>query len=211
MNKMAIRQVTVCISLILATAGPVAAQIHAERYERLKSEAAQGDVDAAYDLGMMYYLGRFAQEGGPERDTERGVEIFRPLAENGHARAQWRLGWAYELGSGVDRDAEAAYRWYTNSAAQGFVHAKQTLGKLYLDGRGTDHDADKAYHLLREAAEGNVTRAMVDLARMYNDENLGPTYDPARAVHWFRLTAEQNDPNGVRGLSDAYLLIVTEN
>lgn len=193
------------LALSLGAAHPLVAQDFSERYERLKSEAAQGDSDAAYDLGVLYYLGMQAGQGGPERDVERGVALFRPLAESGDARAQWRLGWAYEMGSGVERDAETAYRWYQPAAEQGFMPAKQTLGKLYLEGRGTEQNADRAYRLLRDAAEGNQQRAMIDLARMYQDQDLGPEYDPERAVHWFRIAAERNDPNGVRGLSDAYL------
>jgi len=193
------------IALCFGTTLPASAQDYAERYERLKTEAAQGDDDAAYDLAVMYYLGHRAQRGGPERDTERGVALFRPLAESGDPRAQWRLASAYEMGSGVERDAEMAYLLYQQAAEQGFLLAKQNLGKLYLDGRGTEHDADKAYALLREASEGNQQRAMIDLARMYQDADLGPEYDPEMAVHWFRIAAEANNMNGVRGLSDAYL------
>ncbi|MDD7973263.1 tetratricopeptide repeat protein [Roseinatronobacter alkalisoli] len=193
------------LALVLGMSISAAAQDQSERYEQLKADAARGDADAMYELGEMYYLGMQAQRGGPERDTERGVELFRPLAEAGHVRAQWRLGWAYEMGSGVERDAETAYRLYTEAAAQGFIHAKQTLGKLYIDGRGTESDYDRAYALLREAAEADVVRAMTDLARLYQDPARGPVHDPARAVHWFRMSAEQNQPTGVQGLSEAYL------
>lgn len=192
-------------ALVLGMSVGAAAQDQSERYERLKADAARGDTDAMYELGEMYYLGTQARHGGPERDTERGVELFRPLAEAGHARAQWRLGWAYEMGSGVERDAETAYRLYTDSAGQGFIHAKQTLGKLYIDGRGTPPDYDRAYTLLREAAEADVVRAMTDLARLYQDPERGPVHHPSRAVHWFRMSAEQNQPAGVRGLSEVYL------
>lgn len=192
-------------ALMLGISMGASAQDQSERYERLKADAARGDAEAMYRLGEMYYLGSQARRGGPERDTQRGVELFRPLAEAGHARAQWRLGSAYEMGSGVERDAEIAYRLYTESAAQGFIHAKQTLGKLYIDGRGTAPDYDRAYTLLREAAEADVVRAMVDLARLYQDPDRGPMHDPSRAVHWLRISAEENQPTGVRGLSEAYL------
>lgn len=199
-------QTSLCtFALVLGMSMDASAQVQAERYERLKADAARGDAEAMYRLGEMYYLGNQARHGGPERDTERGLELFRPLAEAGHARAQWRLGWAYEMGSGVERDADIAYRLYTESAAQGFIHAKQTLGKLYLDGRGTAPDYDRAYTLLREAAEADVVRAMADLAGLYKDPDRGPVHDPSRAVHWFRMSAEQNQPAGVLGLSQAYL------
>lgn len=193
------------LALVLGMSVGAIAQDQSERYERLKADAARGDSDAMYDLGVMYYLGTQSRRGGPEQDDERGVELFRILAESGHAQAQWRLGWAYEMGSGVERDAETAYRLYTESAAQGFVHAKQTLGKLYIDGRGTPPDYDRAYDLLREAAEADVVRAMTDLARLYQDPDRGPVHDPSRAVYWFRMAAEQKQPTAVRELSQAYL------
>ncbi len=192
-------------AVLLALATPLAAQDWTGRYERLKEEAARGDVDAIYDLGVVYYLGTLARGGGPERDEERGLELLRPLAEDGHARAQWRLGWAYQMGSGVERDAEEAYRLYTASAAQGFVHAKQTLGRLYLDGRGTEVDTDRAYALLRTAAEADVVRAMTDLGRLYLDPERGPVHDPERALHWLGVAAENNQPAAVRDLANAYL------
>lgn len=205
MIDLVVRTSVRALVLVLGISTSATAQGQSERYEKLQADAARGDTDAMYELGEMYYLGTQARHGGPERDTERGVELFRPLAEAGHARAQWRLGWAYEMGSGVERDAETAYRLYTDSAAQGFIHAKQTLGKLYIDGRGTAPDFDRAYDLLREAAEADVVRAMTDLARLYQDPDRGPVYDPSRAVHWLRISAEHNQPTGVRGLSEAYL------
>ncbi|TVR49807.1 MAG: sel1 repeat family protein [Rhodobacteraceae bacterium] len=205
MTKPVFRPAFSAALLVLGMAAPAAAQDPLDRYERLKSEAERGDTDAIYDLGVIYYLGTMARHGGPERDEERGLELFRPLAEAGHAQAQWRLGWAYEMGSGVERDAETAYRLYTEAAAQGFIHAKQTLGKLYIDGRGTEPDYDRAYDLLRAAADADVVRAMIDLARLYQDPDRGPVHDPERAIHWLRMSAENNQPTAVRELSNAYL------
>lgn len=200
-----LKRFMVCILLAAATVAPAYAQDFTERFESLQAAAAQGDLDATYELGVLYHLGSRASRGGPEHDPERGVAIFAPLAAGGDARAQWRLGGAYELGRGVERDADTAYRWYRAAADQGFIPAMQPLGRLYLTGTGTAQDADTAYALFREAAEAGNLRAKIALARLYQDADLAPDYDPVRAVHWFRRAAQRDDNNGVRGLSNAYL------
>lgn len=46
---------------------------------------------------------------------------LRPLAEQGNAGAQNRLGIMYEKGQGVPQDHAAAVKWYRKAAAQGYT------------------------------------------------------------------------------------------
>jgi len=202
-----LNHLTLCaMAMMISVAGlPANAQDFSQRYQQLQAGAAQGDSDAAYDLGVLYLLGSRAERGGPEQDEARGLDLLRPLAENGDARAQWRLGRAYEFGNGVARDADQAYIWYRAAADQGLIHVMQPLGRMYLDGRGAPQDAATAYDLFRQGAEAGNLRAKIALARLYQDAERAPVYDPSRAVHWFRQAAQQDDSNGVRGLSNAYL------
>lgn len=200
------RKLMTAALLSAALALPAAAQVGAERYERLKEEAAQGDSEAIYRLGEMYYLGNFASTGGPERDRARGVELWMPLAEAGDPRAQWRVGDAYSvIGDGIETDLELGYTWLRASADQGYLYAMHPLGGMYLNGRGVEADEDEAYRLFRLGAEAGAQRSIVALAQMYQRPDQGPVHDPQEGVHWFRLGAEQNNSNAVRGLSDAYL------
>ena len=53
-------------------------------------------------------------------DYAAALREWRPLAEQGHAKAQNNLGGGmYEKGQGVPRDKVSAYMWYSLSAAQG--------------------------------------------------------------------------------------------
>ena len=50
-------------------------------------------------------------------DYAAAVALFRPLAEQGVAEAQFNLGWLYELGwGGVPKDYAEAARWYRLAA-----------------------------------------------------------------------------------------------
>ena len=67
----------------------------------------------------MYTNGR----GVPENDVE-AVRWFRLAAEQGYARAQFRLGLMYGFGSGVPQNNIRAYVWYSVAAAQGLEVAR---------------------------------------------------------------------------------------
>eukprot|EP00451_Oxyrrhis_marina_P026325 CAMPEP_0204345862 /NCGR_PEP_ID=MMETSP0469-20131031/26723_1 /ASSEMBLY_ACC=CAM_ASM_000384 /TAXON_ID=2969 /ORGANISM="Oxyrrhis marina" /LENGTH=112 /DNA_ID=CAMNT_0051331375 /DNA_START=68 /DNA_END=406 /DNA_ORIENTATION=- len=59
------------------------------------------------------------------------VQFYKHLANGGCALAQFRMGLAYEQGSGVGRDLRTAAEWYSLSAAQGFAHASQRLAAIH--------------------------------------------------------------------------------
>src|SRR5512142_452260 len=46
-------------------------------------------------------------------DHKKAVGIYRPLAEQGDAEAQYALGYMYRNGEGVPRDYVKAYMWFT--------------------------------------------------------------------------------------------------
>ena len=78
---------------------------------------------------MRFFLGVQERVGGA--DYDKGLAAFRsgdratalrewrPLAEDGHADAQFALGWVYHKGQGVLQDYKTAVKWYTLAAEQG--------------------------------------------------------------------------------------------
>jgi TPR repeat protein len=58
---------------------------------------------------------------------------WRPLAEQGDARAQWSLGLMYHYGDGVTKDLKEAVRWY-RKAAEGNIRSCQTNANQSLYG-----------------------------------------------------------------------------
>ena len=76
--------------------------------------ADQGEVQAQYCLGMMYYRG----EGVPQ-DYVQAAKWYRLAADQGYAHAQANLGLKYSNGRGVPQDYVQAHKWYNLAAAQG--------------------------------------------------------------------------------------------
>ena len=86
-------------------------------------------------------------------DYALAARLFRPLAEQGDAKAQSALGEMYDKGMGVPKDTQEAVQWYRKAADQGFASAQHNLGVLYAEGRGVPQDDQEAVQWWRKAAD----------------------------------------------------------
>ena len=73
-------------------------------------------------------------------DYAQAIRLFRPLAEQGHADAQYSLGIMYQKGQGLHQDYTQAALWYRKAAEQGVTMAQAGLSYLYATGRGVPQD-----------------------------------------------------------------------
>ena len=87
------------------------------------------------------------------QDYATALQLCRPLAEEGDARAQLSLGGMYYNGQGVQRDFLKAAKWTRKAAEQGYALAQANLGVLYWNGEGVPQDVVLAYMWLSLAAE----------------------------------------------------------
>ncbi|MAG00089.1 MAG: hypothetical protein CL388_02625, partial [Acidiferrobacteraceae bacterium] len=95
-------------------------------------------------LTLALLLGSVGTGCGPDFDkglaaTQSGhfataLREWRPLAEQGDARAQFNLGVMYVKGQGVPQDDKTALKWYTLAAEQGLADAQTNLGNMYRKG-----------------------------------------------------------------------------
>ena len=69
-------------------------------------------------------------------DFATALREWTPLAEQGHATAQYNLGQMYRLGRGVPQDDAEAVKWYRLAAEQGDASAQNNLGGMYSNGNG---------------------------------------------------------------------------
>ena len=78
-----------------------------------------------------YNDGFLAAEGG---DFKSAVDQWRPLAEEGHAIAQFNMALLYHGGLGVDLNEATAVSWYKKSAKNGYYKAQEYLAVGYREG-----------------------------------------------------------------------------
>jgi uncharacterized protein len=86
-------------------------------------------------------------------DYATALREFRPLAEQGHAKSQFNLGWMYEKGQGVPKNDKTAMKWYKLAAKQGVAFAQFNLGWMYDQGQGVPKNHKTAVKWYRLAAE----------------------------------------------------------
>ena len=63
-------------------------------------------------------------------DWEAALKLVKPLAEQGDAEAQSKLGFMYASGQGVTQDDEEAVKWFRLAAEQGDEEAQSALDAL---------------------------------------------------------------------------------
>ncbi|MGZ5007726.1 MAG: J domain-containing protein [Methylobacter sp.] len=87
------------------------------------------------------------------------LAIYRQLAEQGHAKAQFNLGLMYDQGQHIEQDYAQAVAWYQKAAEQGNANAQYNLALKYKLGQGvTQDDSQAAYWYRRAAEEGNASK-----------------------------------------------------
>ena len=85
------------------------------------------------------------------RDYQTALKLLQPLAEQGNAPAQVRIGVMYEQGKGVPQDHAEAVKWWRKAADQGVVDGQALLGHMYESGSGVKQDyAEAAKETVRD-------------------------------------------------------------
>lgn len=97
--------------------------------------AAQGNVDAMYQLGNAYTFSAQAAKNVSDPDLE-AAQWYYKAATAGHAEAQFSLGMMLLAGKGVVEDRAEALRWIRLAANQGQAEAKRFLS---VTDKGTKH------------------------------------------------------------------------
>ena len=147
---------------------------------------------------------------GPD-DLKLSAHYFHLAAKNGNAAAAYKLGEAYENGTGVIRNLDSALHWYRMAAAGGDKYAELRIGWFYHKGltvradpaiaaqwyrRAADQNNIWAYHMLAfMLMDGEGVPQDRDLARRYFEKSLPETDD-----HWAKtkLALLLKDSDAVR-------------
>ena len=119
-------------------------------------------------------------------DYSTALTLWRPLADQGDAQAQYNLGRMYDYGWGVSPDLVQAAHWYRLSADQGNGGAQYSLAFRYFLGR----DYAEAAKWYRVVAEQGNALAQAFLGTMCANGQ-GVPQDYVEAYKWNNLAASR--------------------
>jgi len=144
-------------------------------------------VAADFDNGV-----KAAQSG----NFKTALTEWAPLAELGHANAQYHLAYLYLNGDGVPQNYKTARKWFTLAAEQGVADAQYNLGRIYTEGHGVQKDDKTAFRWHTKAATQGHANAQYFLGFMYYD-GYGFFTDKLRAYMWFTVAGLNGNSSSI--------------
>ncbi|MDR0524746.1 MAG: tetratricopeptide repeat protein, partial [Spirochaetaceae bacterium] len=102
------------------------------------------------------------------KNNEKAVYWYTKAAKQGHASAQYNLGFCYTRGEGVRKNDETAVQWFAKAAEQGLAQGQYVLGFSYHKGIGIPQDTEKAVYWYEKAAKQGDSRAQEELQKLKN-------------------------------------------
>jgi hypothetical protein len=166
--------------------------------------AGAGDRSADFETGMQ------AMERG---DYAIAYLHWLPLAERGHAEAQYNLGWLYANGNGLAVDIEKAMSWWLKAARQGDTDAQFAIALAYTTGEGVGKDLEEAFRWYLAAARQGHEDAREILLRLSADPGLDLMHSHPELYRepWFGWRARANrDGINVRAGAGTGYRVVTQ-
>lgn len=138
-----------------------------------------------------------ANDAYREKAYAKAAELWRPLAEQGDAEAQYSLGTLYAEGKGVEQNDATAFLWFQRAANQGVAAAQYNVGASYATGAGIGKSDVDAARWFRRAADQGMAFAQLNLGLLYAAGN-GVPQDDVEAYKWLELAFAGLPPGGPR-------------
>ncbi|MAK60559.1 MAG: hypothetical protein CMK09_06245 [Ponticaulis sp.] len=144
---------------------------------------------------------------GVAQDRSRAVELYRQAAAKGEDTAMFLLGFAYQEGEGVNQSFGSARDWYVKCAnAQGGQMTNCQRGAATMLEKLTASDPQayqKAFAYYVQCSEAG--EKICQRKRAYFMANgRGTNQDEAGAIEWYQKAADQNEPQALNNLGNAY-------
>lgn len=122
----------------------------------------------------------------------------------GDTNSQFRLGIAYQTGTGISKSPTSAVYWFRKAAQQGDLRALRSLGQCYYLGNGVETDYKAAVRCYSQAAIKGNTAAQVDLGICYF-AGKGVDKNPEEGLKWIECAAEAGYIAGIIELAKIYI------
>ena len=162
-------------------------KITSEELEYYEQAAQQGNAEAQYNLGYIYYNGL-----GVAQNYQKAIYYTEQAAQQGHSGAQYNLGYIYYKGLGVEQNYQKAKEYYEQAAQQGHPEAQYNLGYIYYNGLGVAQNYQKAIYYTEQAAQQGHSGAQYNLGYIYYN-GIGVAQNYQKAKEYFKQAAQQGE------------------
>lgn len=146
------------------------------------------NMDAACDLGSLYYTGRIGKQ-----DFARAVELYTMAAEGGQRQAAENLGYCYYYGRSVEKDYEKAFHYFALGAFDGHLISLYKIGDMYRYGLYVARNEKEAFyiynHCCNTMTEEALPRCGADVFIRMGDclfEGIGVARDYRAAMYYYQ-------------------------
>ncbi|WML90718.1 hypothetical protein RCF98_17350 [Thiothrix lacustris] len=111
-----------------------------------------------------WYRNRRKMEANPANEQA----TLQAAAEQGDAKAQYKLAMQYRKGDSSPANIQQSLEWQKKSAQAGYVEAQYGLGLLYANGQYVAEDAQQARNWFQQAASQGHVAARLALLSLNN-------------------------------------------
>ena len=179
-----------------------------EAYMHYLKSSEMGSAWGTYNVARMHERGIGVDQSSAEAlrwymkvASIEGAELMGQWSDlrseaEAIARANFRIGDIYAVGTGVPVDTSEAERWYrrgidmeSDAAWAGWPMAHVGLANAYIQGNGVPLDYGQAMYWMRKAADNGYRQAQVNLGSIYRDGQ-GTPQNYGEAMHWYRKAAD---------------------
>lgn len=113
-----------------------------------EDELADGNPDAACNIGSLYYTGRAG-----EQSYAKALKYYTIAADGGCRQAQENLGYCYYYGRNTAVDYEKAFHFFALGAFDGHIRSLYKIGDMYRNGYYVKKNACEAFCIYKRCLE----------------------------------------------------------
>ena len=162
----------------------------------LQKSVAQNDLNAAYEIGDMFYKGI-----GVKQDFEEALKWFNLSVDN--PKSKHIIGNMYYNGNVVDQSFQEAVKWYAAAANQNYSESQYALALCFKKGVGVEQNFEEAARLFLAAANQEHIESQYEIGKCFI-EKLGVEYNIESSINWFILAANQGHIESQYQLGNIY-------
>ena len=155
-----------------------------ESLRLLKKHSDQGQMDAQFYLGRVYWTGH-----GVEGSEPKALQLFQLAADQGHIGSQANIGWSYVFGYGVEIDEARAMSIFRQLADQNIAEGQGALGYGYLFGKGVKQDCKQALDYIQLAVKSGDPNSLNSYGLMLVQERCIDK-DVVKGLKYIRRSAD---------------------